>query len=56
MTVTDFRSYYSDELHKYSSAQIGQVLEKLGIKSEQKRLFGSRFPSHVRKLPRISYK
>lgn len=56
MTVTDFRSYYSDELHKYSSAQIGQVLEKLGIKSEKKRLFGSRIPSQVRKLPRISYK
>lgn len=52
MTVTDFKTLYSDELRQYSAAQIGKVLDKLGYKTEQKRLNGSMYPSKVKLLPR----
>ena len=55
MTVTDFKTLYSDELRTYSAAQVGKVLDKLGYKTEQKRLNGSMYPSKVKLLPRIRY-
>lgn len=55
MTVTDFKSLYSDELRIYSSVQVGKVLDKLGYKTVKKRLNGSAYPSKVKLLPHIRY-
>ena len=40
ITVTDWIKEH-DELKKYSSVQIGKVLNKLGMKSEYKKIMGS---------------
>ena len=49
MTVTEFRTMFSQELGRYSVVQIGKALDKLGLKSEAKRINGS--VQRVRLLP-----
>lgn len=51
MTITQWRTRNLAALGKYSAGQIGQALQHIGIKQEQKRLGGSKSPSRVYLLP-----
>lgn len=53
MTATQFKQRHNDVLGKYSSAEIGRVLEKLGYKQITRRMNG--VPTKVRLLPYKSF-
>ena len=51
ITVSSFKDYHSS-LKNYSVSQIGQALDKMGVKAERKRI-GGKNPERVRELPYI---
>ena len=53
MTVSEFKEHHSDMLRSYSVQQIGQVLDRLGYKAEQKKIDGK--VKRLRLLPYREY-